>query len=343
MNEASKDFNWEVLDEFKSVPDRVLNERQLRQALIGTKLTYGVDFLDDSLGGVYPQDLILIGAKSGKGKTQLATIIAMANAKLGKNVYFYALEASDLEIERRIKWSYLIEAVIKNGIYKKFPNVYLSYRNWLDGSLDCYLGEYEAEIDEQLQDLKNLHTFYTKGSFSIDELEKSVRVNHNAMDLIIIDHLHYMDMPGRDTNTEMKDTVKRIRKLSLEFKKPVVLLAQMKKSQSYNPTILPSIDDFHGSSDIFKIATKALTLSASTIPLSTTIPTSTLFRVLKNRDDGSTCDIIGGLVYDFKTLTYSSKYYLAKLTAKEDGLIFMNDPNDPYLPKWAKHYTSNEK
>src|SRR5207302_723892 len=74
-------------------------------------LTFGVEFLDLMLGGIALFDLILIGAKTNRGKTELATIIATMNAARGKRVHYIALEAEDIEIERRTKYKLLAKLV----------------------------------------------------------------------------------------------------------------------------------------------------------------------------------------------------------------------------------------
>jgi replicative DNA helicase len=57
---------------------------------------FGVTYLDAALKGICPNDLILIGATSGAGKTELCAQIARINAKLGKRVNYIALEAEPL-------------------------------------------------------------------------------------------------------------------------------------------------------------------------------------------------------------------------------------------------------
>jgi replicative DNA helicase len=96
-----------LLDNLKRFRDRVTEERLQRTQQGASCLTFGVQFLDEAVGGIYSNDLVLYGAKTGIGKTQLATITAMANAANGKRVHFFALEAEQHEIERRIKYQIL--------------------------------------------------------------------------------------------------------------------------------------------------------------------------------------------------------------------------------------------
>ena len=74
---------------------------------------FGIKYLDAALHGIKPNDLILIGASSGAGKTELCTHIAKTNAKLGKRVRYIALEAEKNEIETTLHQhhTYLIASV----------------------------------------------------------------------------------------------------------------------------------------------------------------------------------------------------------------------------------------
>ena len=92
---------------FASSSSNFIDERQHRQK--NKLLKFGVSFVDDSLLGILPDDLILVGAPSGVGKTQFCVNLALANVSVGKRVHFFALEAGKYEIERRLKWQILVD------------------------------------------------------------------------------------------------------------------------------------------------------------------------------------------------------------------------------------------
>ena len=76
--------------------------RETKQKFARDRLTFGIDFLNDVTGGIFKNDVIVISAHTGIGKTDLSTIIAQHNALEGRNVYYFALEAFQYEIELRI-------------------------------------------------------------------------------------------------------------------------------------------------------------------------------------------------------------------------------------------------
>ena len=78
---------------FSRSPDRLDGELEERLAEAERALKYHHAFLDDYLRAILPADLILIGAPTGLGKTDLALNIATTNALLGKRVHYFALAA----------------------------------------------------------------------------------------------------------------------------------------------------------------------------------------------------------------------------------------------------------
>jgi replicative DNA helicase len=101
---------------FEKSSTRLDGERSERRRLGARALPYHHAFLDDYLRCIMPNDLILLGAETGAGKTELARHIGAANARNGKRVYYFALEAEDKEIERRTKYAELAGLLSSSGI-----------------------------------------------------------------------------------------------------------------------------------------------------------------------------------------------------------------------------------
>ena len=64
----------------------------------GGGIQTGLPMLDDTTGGVFQDELVLIGARSGVGKTSFALQIAHTMAAAGKCVYFGSLETNRVQI-----------------------------------------------------------------------------------------------------------------------------------------------------------------------------------------------------------------------------------------------------
>lgn len=334
MQNTMSKIEFKLLSNLKLFKDRVLEERTQRKVHGSACLSFGVQFLDEALGGIYSNDLILYGAKTGIGKTQLATITAMANAAAGKRVHFFALEAEPNEIERRIKYQVLADCFFKT-LRKDFPSLHLNYMDWHYGKLDESLGHIEPEIESIIQGLyPTLWTFYRQGDFTIQDFEKQFLAIQEQTDLVILDHLHYFDFDDENENRAMKGAVKKIRDLALLTGKPVILIAHLRKTDRKLKQLVPGVDEFHGSSDVTKIATKVVTLAPCHEDLATGNRWPTFARIAKCRVDGSRTRHVGLLGFNADTATYGRNYYLGRLSPAEDEFQPITQFGD--LPHWAK-------
>lgn len=320
-------------DKMRSSPERMSAEMDKRLKDGENIIQYGVKFLDDILCGIIPHDLIMIGARTGAGKTELAKIIAAHNAKNKKRVAFFALEAEEAEIERRIKFSILLSLWEKEneGIVAKNTFGYAEWR----------LGKYKDSLDKNgpvaeaqyALDYPTLKTYYrVRGDFGIADLDREILRISKDTDLIVIDHLHYFDMEGNDENAEMKRLVKRLRGLAIGLGIPILCIAHLKKLAGNS--LCPTINDFHGSSDITKIATTCIMLS-SCDGFATAEDgaggTPTFVRVVKFRLDGVRVKFVGVCLYDKTSGGYLDKYAMGHLNLAESKWT----PITSGFPYWA--------
>lgn len=318
-------------ERWQSVSERVVNEDVLRRTFAGKEMTTGVAFLDDALIGIMPYDLLLVGARTGAGKTQFATNLAMKNAMKGKRVRYYALEAHENEIERRIKYQIVSDLFHKIDEYK---HLRLNYAEWAAGKFIHELGHLEQIANEEMQCLSTMQTFYRTNEFTPVDFARDLYSIKDESDLIILDHLHYFDFTEINENKALKDAVKIIRDTALNTQKPIVLLAQLRKKSKGTNEIIPDIDDFHGSSDITKIATKAVTFARADIDGRDPSLSFTYMQALKFRDDGSRTVYSGLVPFDFRECRYLDKYHIGKMSFNRDEFIRIDPHKRPY---WARN------
>ena len=215
----------------------------------------GVRVIDDVFGGILPNDIVLLGAKTGAGKTALASAIALNNTLSGKRVYMFALEAEPEEIEMRILYEMVVGKARAHD-----PRAKYNYKHWRLGrykGLDTYLEDALNSVDH----FKNFNIYYRKKEFGIDEFVKETMAIKDRADLIIVDHIHYFDLSGDNENRALSDAVKRIRDVALLTGVPIILLAHLRKSANVVYKLVPDIDDFMGSSDLTKVCTKAIIIA----------------------------------------------------------------------------------
>jgi replicative DNA helicase len=298
--------------------------KQEKQYRLDTKNKFftGINYLDDCMQGILDGDLVVLTGDTGVGKTSITTFIAKHNAFLGKNVYYIALEAKDMEIERRIKYQYISRKYYKNGLHTpdKF-NKYLTYKSWLRGNDKELIESLEVEVNaEYSEKLKKLNVIYRKtGDFGIIQLKELINKIKDKADLIILDHLHIFDIDPRYENQEMKIVMKELRDMATIHNKPIIAISHIRKNRNYE-SLLPEIQDLHGSSDISKIAYSIISVAPyynneykeEKCLYNTQAPT--LFRILKDREDSSLTRYIGCHIFDMKTGSYSPEYDIANIT-----------------------------
>jgi hypothetical protein len=312
-----------------------------RKKSTGQLLMTGLTFIDEPTGGLRADDLMIVSSYTGFGKTQLMTTLAWNFAKAGKKVKLFALEAGDSEIEMRILFQDMARRRYEAG--QRTP---VEYGNWVRGEHpECARWEHPDALKPYL---KNLSITYKKTSrYGIDELERdivSVREDLGGVDVVLVDHLHYIDQAARKTETEgLRDTMKRIRDVNLAIERPIVLAAHIKKQQEAKrfQTLLPSIDDIYGSGDVTKLATWVLTLAQPLQLDPDRFPFEqlrdqgagypTLVRFLKSRDFGVSRTAYT-LVPFFARGTYQEQYTIGR-TEKADTKWSAVAPT---VAPWAK-------
>jgi replicative DNA helicase len=324
------DFNFGLA--FEPATQRLAGEKVERTELGMRALPYNHAFLDDYLRCIMPNDLVLLGAETGAGKTELARWIAASNAIAGKRVYYFALEAEPREIERRTKYSIIAELVFQHHI--RIPGG-LNYIDWYRGMLERYLHEVDAEADRIFAEkYQTLHTYYRGSSFSHEHIRKLFLAYQDQADLFILDHLHYVDIEDDNENRGFKQLVKTIRDISIAIGRPVILVAHLRKSDRRQKQIVPHREDFHGSSDIIKIATDIILIApALAQPSNRDGIANTFFSVQKAREAGAT-RLVALSAFDRRTRQYAGHYTLGYETKPGEWEAL----GTAEVPSWAHRH-----
>lgn len=295
---------------FKSAAQGFLEEAQSRHDDMKRVCTYGMNYLDKALGPILLSDVVLLGARTGVGKTQFCVNLALANIQEGKRVHYFALEADENEIERRIKYSLMADyfyADPRRPILKR----HLSYRDWIMGNLGPEIQQYEDLATAEFSKFVDLNIFYNKSGFGVEELIKSVIEIENETDLIILDHVHYFDFGSDTENKALKEIAMKVRNINQITRIPVVMVAHLRKGDRFNRDICPSEDEFHGSSELAKVATRIVTLARGEALTATKY--STFVRVAKSRIDSSPVRFLGEVIYDIKKNQYEKIFKIGKI------------------------------
>ncbi len=311
MSEAPKDplaFDFGI--DFQSAADRVKDEKTERDAHVARELSFGVPYLDDTLRSLLPHDLILLGASTGAGKTELARIIASHNAEKGKRVYYFALEAEPREIERRDKFATLCQLMAEREDWIGLKG--MNYPDWYRNRCNDMIRHVEHDADRLIATKrKTLFTYYKGSKFGTDDIKRLFLAVQSQADLIILDHLHYVDIDDDNENRGFKSAIKMIRDLSIGMGRPIILIAHLRKSDQRLKRLVPHIDDFHGSSDIAKAVTHAIQLAPAYDIQVSKGKAATFMYVPKDRHAG-TSGLVALCEFDRRARSYGAKYTLGR-------------------------------
>lgn len=325
---------------FSSAAERVKGEEEARHKEFEKILPFNIKYLNDSLRGILPSDIVLLSAGTGIGKTEAAKGQAAFVAKEKEvPVHYFALEAEDKEIERRMKFSLMGRWYREEHDVANIPKGYISYANFRYNRLDNEFAPYTKRAEEVFaKDYKNLHTYYSNDMlFGMSDLEKKIMEIKNDSALIVLDHLHYMDL-GENENREMSILVKNIKSLNQKMSIPFVLVCHIKKGDKRTNGLCPELDDIHGTGNISKICTQAIMLSRAhgyMSPDTRAVGNPTFIRTPKVRVDGTATYHTGICFFDFYTSEYTKNYSIGHLNRRGDKW----EPAFQNYPYWADQET----
>jgi replicative DNA helicase len=220
------------------------HERYNTQQMPG--LPYPWKDLNAYTHGMQPGEMTILAARSNTGKSMLALQIAAFTALRGKRVALFSLEMTGVSVMRRnvaalagIPHSFLIEP---------------SRDDW-----DTHSGAMHAAIAA----LKDAPLFVDDApNLSCMEITaRATRMHMQApIDLIVVDHLHEMRMPGKQGEViERGDAARGIKALAKRTGCPVLCLAQLNRS-SETENRKPLKSDLRASGGIEEVTDVALLL-----------------------------------------------------------------------------------
>ena len=192
------------------------------------------------------QDLIIIAARPGMGKTALCLKHAKAAAKKGNHVRIYSLEMGDAALTDRILMS--------------------------ESDLDIDQFKFGKLSDNDLQDLevsaKKLERLNIwiddKPARTVTSISSDARKwnKKGECDLIIIDYLQLAESESKygSTNDKIGAITRGLKKLAKEIDVPIILLSQLNRKVEERKDKMPGLSDLRDSGAIEQDADKVLFL-----------------------------------------------------------------------------------
>lgn len=325
---------------FATMPTRISGERDERLAHAARALSYHNAYLDDRLRAMLPHDFVILTARSGVGKTSFALDITVEGALAERRAGYFALEAEPRELERRMKYRWLVNQAYLRSLDGRET---MSFTDWLVGRCEDIVGHMEQEANEWfLNNLGTLWTYYKgSGRFDADRMSKELLEIAQIVEVIVLDHLHYIDAKdGDNENRALSRIVHTLRDIALDAGRPVIAVAHLRKrDRGPDKTLLPEHDDLMGSSDLPKIATQIIAVGPAPFvdpPKWWLAPT--LIAVIKDRREGN--DGLAALVmFDKRSRSYTQDYALGRLIK---GGTAWEQLSGGDVPGWARGHRQME-
>ncbi len=215
-------------------------------------VSFGYDFLDEKLTGIFKGELIIVGGESGTGKTTFATNIVYRASQKHKCAVF-ALE--DRLSDYGIKATYFELGRIRSKLgMKNYPwNAYR--RNEIK---DVNYLPLRKEAQENLSN-PNLYFADIAQQMDVDMLEAAIESQiQQGVQLFLIDHLHEFDLSRGDSSKAdyVEQVMVRLKQIQNRTGARCIMIAHYRKLNGMKP----GMDSFKDSISIAQNANYVINL-----------------------------------------------------------------------------------
>jgi replicative DNA helicase len=207
-------------------------------------ISTGNGMLDYITGGLKREELIVLAARPGVGKSALAQEITERAEEQGKNVGWFSLEMSEEQVLWRgaSKRSGIPGRAIEHGYY------------WTQGEKIKLREQDYALFEAALEVYRELNIGIHVGGITTEAIARIIRDlqgTERALDMVVIDHIGLLtDNPSQPQYQRMTAITRAIKDMKLEFKIPILALAQLNRSVEQRDDKRPVLSDLRDSGSI---------------------------------------------------------------------------------------------
>lgn len=198
----------------------------------GIGIKTGIDELDEMMGGLYPTDLVVVGARPGAGKTSIGNTILRNAAKRGVKVGFFSTEMSVIQVMGR-------NMSLETGIAaEKLRKADLDDKDW-------------PLITAAMSRMKDWdYMTCDKTVVTVADIFMQARSwqKNQGLELLVIDYLQRIK-PGSEGNQNLSVGAIAIglKDIARALGIPVIALAQLNRSMSARKDKRPVMTDLRDS------------------------------------------------------------------------------------------------
>jgi replicative DNA helicase len=205
---------------------------------------FALSQLNALAGGMAPGDVVVVGARSGVGKSWFGLEAGEQAVLAERRVADFSMEMPGEQMVRRLL---AMGGLNLTGIRKRaLPYDDLTQRV---ETIDSWRGKFDIY----------------DGPTSVDRMQAvlaSARIDGKPYRLVVVDHLHLLKVPGSrsDYRISLNEELTRIKHLAVEHDCTVILLAQLNRPKKGDEAKRPTIHDLRESGGIGDIADFVLLL-----------------------------------------------------------------------------------
>ena len=199
------------------------------------RIHLGFTELDDIIGGIEKGDVVVVGARSGVGKSAFVSQIISNISADGKRVGLYNLEMHDEQV------------------YKRLLSFHSKVRMNRIKNADSYDSYEEKRVIENSIDVLSKRAIFikSKGKRTVSSIKNECR--NMDFDLLIIDYLGLLSPESKYSNNrtaEVGHISRAIRAMALELNLPVIILSQLNRISESTADKMPEMSHLRESGDI---------------------------------------------------------------------------------------------
>jgi replicative DNA helicase len=205
-------------------------------------IPFDLDALNDLGGGMYPGDVVVVGARSGVGKSWTGLANLERTIQAGRRTALFSMEMPAPQMVRRLiaMGGHRLTPIRRRlTAYEQIEPRAVEVGNWT-GKLDIF-----------------------DGSTTVDRIQgilSSARIDGRPFRLVVIDHIHLLQILGSDYRLGLNNALTRIKHMAIEHGCSIMLLAQLKRPRPDMLDHPPTIHDLRESGGLGDIADYVLML-----------------------------------------------------------------------------------
>ena len=207
-------------------------EERMESGIVG--VSTGLDALDNKLGGLQPDDLLIIAGRPSMGKTAIAIGVADWVSR-EKNVAIFSMEMSKDQVTGRL-------VSMNSGV----PISLMRTPREMSG-------QHHEAVTEGVKKVRQRHIIVDdRGGLTVLQLGAKARRIHRRrpLSLIVVDYLQLMTGKGGNRNDEISEISRGLKALAKELKCPVIALSQLNRGCEQRDNKRPRMSDLRDSGAI---------------------------------------------------------------------------------------------